>query len=74
VIHPYYNTWVAALERDIAAAIAGLTASERSEQPSGDGTAPKLVADELRKLNSLVEDGIITREEFDSQKSRLLGE
>ncbi|MFF1692047.1 SHOCT domain-containing protein [Streptomyces sp. NPDC058257] len=34
---------------------------------------PQSVADELGKLKALVEQGVLTQDEFDQQKKRLLG-
>ncbi|MEZ5079560.1 MAG: SHOCT domain-containing protein [Thermoleophilia bacterium] len=43
--------------------------TEEQPQPSQDGS----VADEIRKFGDLLKDGLLTQEEFDSQKQRLLG-
>ena len=42
----------------------------QNPQPSDAGN---LVADELGKLKKLLDDGVITQEEFESQKTKLLG-
>jgi hypothetical protein len=43
-------------------------------QRSGPTSAgPSSVADELAKLAGLVEQGLLSRQEFDVQKARLLG-
>ena len=41
---------------------------------AGQATAPNLVADELVKLKKLLDDGVITQEEFDAQKTKLLNQ
>ena len=41
---------------------------------AGQATAPNLVADELVKLKKLLDDGVITQEEFDAQKAKLLNQ
>jgi hypothetical protein len=41
--------------------------------PSPQATSPSSVADELKKLAQLKDDGILTQEEFDAQKAKLLG-
>jgi hypothetical protein len=46
----------------------------RSDEPSdGAGVGPTSVADELRKLVELRDEGVLTDEEFAVQKARLLG-
>lgn len=50
--------------------IPNLHTSINIEQPA---SAPKSQADEIRSFKSLLDDGIITQEEFDAKKKRLLG-
>lgn len=40
----------------------------------GTDPAPSSVADELLKLKKLMDDGLLTREEFDAQKKKLLSQ
>ena len=47
--------------------------AESSEPPASPAPQPMSIADELEKLAGLRDRGIITAEEFDAQKSRLLG-
>ena len=42
-------------------------------EPTGQLAAPSGVADELSKLAVLLQQGLLTRAEFDDQKTRLLG-
>jgi predicted Zn-dependent peptidase len=37
-----------------------------------EASSQTAIADELRKFSELLKDGIITKEEFDAQKQRLL--
>ncbi len=41
-----------------------------SQQPTNNS----LIADELTKLKKLLDDGVITQEEFDAQKTKLLNQ
>ena len=43
-----------------------------SEQPTAPSTVSVSVADELGKLAALRDSGVLTQEEFDQQKQRLL--
>ncbi|MFI6091317.1 SHOCT domain-containing protein [Streptomyces sp. NPDC051218] len=53
---------------------AQLANEEGSTQPSeAVQPQPQSVADELGKLKALVDQGVLTQEEFDQQKARLLG-
>jgi hypothetical protein len=69
-IHRNYNTWVAELATNIE------TQTKFPPKPNLTGPAPSvnliLIADELEKLDSLRERGILTQEEFDQQKAKLL--
>jgi hypothetical protein len=40
--------------------------------PPPTGATPSLIADELRKLADLQRDGVLTEEEFETQKAKLL--
>ncbi len=48
------------------------SAQSRSEKQVQEDLAAKLVADELVKLKGLLDSGVITQEEFDTQKAKLL--
>ncbi|MYQ58952.1 MULTISPECIES: DUF4429 domain-containing protein [unclassified Streptomyces] len=57
-----------ALREAVEDAIAAL----RQPAPQGQAPAPLSLADELTKLGVLLRDGLLTQEEFDAQKARLL--
>jgi len=44
-----------------------------AQRASGDRPPTASAADEIRKLKSLLDDGILTQEEFDAKKRQLLG-
>lgn len=44
----------------------------QENNPSIQAATPNLVADELEKLKKLLDEGVITQEEFDTQKAKLL--
>ena len=46
----------------------------QENNPSIQAATPNLVADELAKLKKLLDDGVITQEEFDAQKTKLLNQ
>ncbi|MBJ3807077.1 SHOCT domain-containing protein [Streptomyces flavofungini] len=50
-------------------------ANEQGSAPPPEAVQPRpqSVADELGKLKALVEKGVLTQDEFDQQKARLLG-
>ena len=52
--------------------IKAIARSNSSNNPSNDAGKPLSVADELSKLAALKEKGLLTEEEFSSQKQRLL--
>ena len=63
-IHPNYNLWVAELANQI---------SLRTQDPPRLSKGPPLlIADELDKLDQLRQRGVLTQEEFDRQKAKLL--
>jgi hypothetical protein len=41
--------------------------------PAGDGAGPGDVIEKLAKLKALLDAGVISREEFDGQKTAILG-
>jgi hypothetical protein len=63
-IHPNYNRWVAALADQIVV--------RTSNPPNPSRESPVLIADELDKLDELRQRGVLTQEEFDQQKAKLL--
>jgi hypothetical protein len=63
-IHPNYNLWVAELANQIA--------YKTQDPPRLSKTPPLLIADELDKLDQLRQRGVLTQEEFDQQKAKLL--
>ncbi len=65
-IHGNYNYWVQALADHIATRTSSLIADH---PPS---TSPALIADELDKLDHLRARGVLTQEEFDAMKAKLL--
>jgi hypothetical protein len=50
-----------------------MAASTQTSQPSTQAASGSSVADELLKLASLRDSGILTQEEFDAQKAKLIG-
>jgi hypothetical protein len=78
VIHPHYNVWVRTLEDDIAREIAWSDPVRKeadTSTPAPQASDPSMfVADEILKLKKLEEEGILTPEEFEAQKKKLLGE
>jgi hypothetical protein len=65
-IHPNYNLWVAELAEQIC------IRTRNPPQPSR--AAPAFVADELDKLDELRQRGVLTAEEFEQQKAKLLAQ
>ncbi len=63
-IHPNYNLWVAELANQIA--------YRTQDPPRLSKEPPLLIADELDKLDQLRQRGVLTQEEFDQQKAKLL--
>ena len=41
--------------------------------PAVDGASQESVADQLTKLKALLDAGVLTQDEFDAQKSKILG-
>ena len=70
-IHGNYNKWVDALAVRIAARVSHPMQQARplKQQPS-----TLLVADELEKLDALRQPGVLTNEEFERQKERILAD
>ena len=61
--------------KDIANLISEASAQMKSKMraPAAAASAPVSVIDELKKLSELKESGILTEEEFNEQKTKLLG-
>jgi hypothetical protein len=68
-IHRNYNLWVDQLAKRIA--IQTRTPPRTNQARAAD---PVMIADELEKLDVLRERGVITQEEFDQQKMKLLAQ
>ena len=64
------GAYAARLDFDAAEAVAEITTknNQKKATPAGGG----VVADELLKLKGLLDSGVITQAEFDTQKARLL--
>ncbi len=68
-----------AVPQDIPQSMQGQYAPPQMQQPvpeqpaAPQSLAGNLVADELTKLKKLLDDGVITQEEFNAQKTKLLG-
>jgi len=83
-IHPYYNQWLLELQNNIARRIAMLKPGEPGmpSQPAAQGssarsvetTPPPLIADEIRKLKELRDEGALSDAEYEQQKQKLLAE
>jgi len=71
-IHRNYNLWVAQLAEGIADQAKSPPSPNLTD--SAPSVNPILIADELEKLNALRERGILTQEEFDQQKAKLLAQ
>lgn len=69
-IHPDYNEWVRRIEHDIERHLARLQADHAVR--ATPGPAKLFIADELIKLQALREGGVLSEEEFEAQKRRLL--
>jgi hypothetical protein len=83
-IHPYYNLWLSDLQNTVVEQISWLAPGKPGpvvpEQPvaglpptpNNDSGPPLLIADELRKLKGLHDDGILSDSEYEQQKLKLL--
>ncbi|MEE3327567.1 MAG: SHOCT domain-containing protein [Myxococcota bacterium] len=69
-IHNNYNIWV----EDLGDSIEAYSYNPpKAESPKGAARPnPILIADELEKLDALRQRGVLTQEEFDQQKAKLL--
>ena len=70
VIHGNYNVWVELLAQSIAASVKNPPKSNSSVVVPCDSVL--LIADELERLDALRARGVLTQEEFDQQKAKLL--
>lgn len=68
-IHSNYNIWVGELSKRIAIRTRIPRRRRGSDAPARD---PILIADELEKLDALRVRGVLTQDEFDQQKAKLL--
>lgn len=72
-IHPNYNRWVETLARAIEATTPRTPLAREEEPGPPPVSTPRIsVAEELEKLDSLRERGVLTQEEFDQEKAKLL--
>lgn len=71
-IHPNYNVWVKNLSSIILTR--GITSNPDTSKGREQSFDVPLIADELRKLSSLREEGLLTQEEFEKQRKRLLSD
>jgi len=69
-IHKNYNLWVEQLAESIV--INAEFPPKSNPTDVAPGGSPLLIADELEKLDALRERGVLTQEEFDQQKAKLL--
>jgi hypothetical protein len=69
-IHENYNVWVSQLSKEIV--IQARTPPKANPDCTASSRNPILIAEELEKLDALRERGILTQEEFDQQKEKLL--
>ncbi|WP_432983934.1 DUF4429 domain-containing protein [Dactylosporangium sp. CA-233914] len=58
---------------DLRAAVEEALAARHAPQPVHQSAAPVSVADELAKLAALAQQGILSQQEFEALKARLLG-
>lgn len=72
-IHPNYNVWVRELASGIETNLR--TPPKSADPPAAEANAasmPSMIADELDKLDALRQRGVLTQQEFDEQKAKLL--
>ena len=65
---------VSSLEVDYAVNIFSEILSDNQKTNSGKDNSHTNISDELLKLNELKDKGILTQEEFDAQKKKLLSQ
>jgi hypothetical protein len=71
-IHRNYNLWIKSLAKSIE--LYASTPPKSYLTDTAPSETPILIADELEKLDALRERGILTQEEFDQQKAKLLAQ
>ena len=74
-IHGNYNKWVRKLSRSISTHLLTPPEDAAPEDAALSGAAstdPILIADELEKLDALLQRGVLTQQEFDDLKAKLL--
>ncbi len=71
-IHKNYNVWVSRLGKEIAIRLRTPPTAQVTETALPAERMP--IADELEKLAALLERGILTQEEFDQYKAKLLAQ
>ena len=69
-IHKNFNKWVRLLADSIEDHMKTPRSAARAERTRTH--SPIMIADELEKLDALRERGVLTQEEFDQQKAKLL--
>jgi len=69
-IHGNYNVWVKALARQIAIDLRNPPKATAAQKEAT--STPVMIADELEKLDALRQRGVLTQQEFDAQKAKLL--
>jgi hypothetical protein len=72
VIHKNYNVWVDQLSKRIKIHTKDPPKAEKTETTSRKD--PVFIADELGKLVILRQKGVLSQEEFDQQKAKLLAQ
>ncbi len=71
-IHPNYNLWVRSLAKAIEIRAKNTLRAVASDKVSAEQRL--FIADELEKLDALRERGVLTQEEFDQRKVKLLAQ
>jgi len=74
-IHGNYNKWVAELNVSISTHLLTPPEAAAPEDAALSGAAatdPIMIADELEKLDALLQRGVLTQQEFDDLKAKLL--
>ncbi len=69
-IHRNYNAWVKNLARSIAIQLRN--PPKAADPPTAAPNNSTMIADELDKLDALRQRGVLTQQEFDEQKAKLL--
>ena len=72
LIHPNYNVWVRGLAKAIEVRAENPPRAVASDEASARQRL--FIADEIDKLDALRERGVLTQQEFDQQKMKLLAQ